>query len=102
MPLSKAPEDHRFVNAVRALRQRPVLGYSIALALTGLAVLTRWLIADAVLAPAPFVTFYPAILFATFLGGLGPGVTALVLSSAAGWFLFVPPLFSWELEPVFR
>ena len=98
MPLSTAPEDHRFVNAVRALRQRPVLGYSIALALTGLAVLTRWLIADAVLAPAPFVTFYPAILFATFLGGLGPGVTALVLSSAAGWFLFVPPVFSWELD----
>ena len=98
MPLSTAPEDHRFVNAVRALRQRPALGYSIALALTGLAVLARWLIADIVLGPAPFVTFYPAVLFATFFGGLGPGVMALVLSSAAGWFLFLPPLFSWELD----
>ena len=77
-----------------ALRQRPALGSSIALAFTGLAVLARWLIADTALGPAPFVTFYPAVLFATLLGGLGPGVMACSPCPAG-----VPPCFHSTSSP---
>lgn len=37
-----------------------------------------------------FAAFYPAILFATYIGGLGVGVFAAVLGAAIAWGAFVP------------
>src|SRR5687768_8287720 len=39
----------------------------------------------------PFITFLPAVTWAAWYGGLGPGVLSVVLSSlAANWFFFTP------------
>lgn len=38
----------------------------------------------------PFATYFPAILFATLIGGLEAGVLAIVLSALIGWYIFVP------------
>jgi signal transduction histidine kinase len=42
----------------------------------------------------PFTTFYPPVLVAAILGGVGPGVFALVLSTLAAWSFFIPPIWS--------
>jgi len=38
-----------------------------------------------------FTTFYPAVLFATLAGGVGPGTLAAVLSGIICWLFFLPP-----------
>src|SRR5215471_884582 len=46
---------------------------------------------------APFITFFPAIIIATLVGGLWPGVCAIILSVLSAWYLFIPPAFSFAL-----
>jgi len=46
----------------------------------------------------PFITYYPAIIIATLAGGFYPGILATVLSSAAALYLFLPPMFSPDLN----
>jgi PAS domain S-box-containing protein len=36
-----------------------------------------------------FAAYFPAVFVATLVGGLGPGIFALLLGGFAGWFLFV-------------
>jgi diguanylate cyclase (GGDEF)-like protein len=43
---------------------------------------------------AQFLTFYPAVALAFYLCGVWPGLLALLLSAAAGYFSFFPPYFS--------
>ena len=39
----------------------------------------------------PFLTFFPAVLLATYLAGLGPGLLASGLSFLAAWLFFIQP-----------
>ena len=41
-----------------------------------------------------FAAYYPAVLFATYLGGAGAGFFAAVLSCIIGWWAFLPPHFT--------
>jgi len=50
-------------------------GYGWAVLATSLAAFARWLLPGA-LAPAPYLGFYPAVVVAAALGGVGPGLTA--------------------------
>ncbi len=38
----------------------------------------------------PFAAFFPATLFSTLVGGLGPGVFAATLGGLLGWWAFLP------------
>jgi PAS domain-containing protein len=38
----------------------------------------------------PFITYYPASLIATLLGGFWPGVLATISSAIIAWWLFLP------------
>jgi len=40
---------------------------------------------------APFITYFPAVLFAAWYGGFRAGAVAILLSTAAAWYYFVPP-----------
>jgi two-component sensor histidine kinase len=40
-----------------------------------------------------FATFYPPVLLAALVGGLAAGIFAVLLSSAVGWWAFMPPEF---------
>jgi PAS domain S-box-containing protein len=73
------------------LRRNLPAAYGLALALVALAILVRWLVVGAVGPSVPFITFYPAIIVATLVGGLGPGILATVLATTAAWYLFIPP-----------
>ncbi len=50
-------------------------GYGWAIGATAVAALARWLLPGA-LAPAPYLGFYPAVVVAAALGGVGPGLAA--------------------------
>jgi two-component sensor histidine kinase len=42
----------------------------------------------------PFTAYYPAILFATYSGGLAVGCYAAILGGLIGWWAFLPPHFT--------
>ena len=39
----------------------------------------------------PFATFFPAVLLAALVGGIGPGIFAAIAGGAIGWWAFLPP-----------
>jgi signal transduction histidine kinase/ActR/RegA family two-component response regulator len=77
-----------------------LLRYAVAFALFLAALIARFALID-VLPPSgfPFLTFFPAVLLAAFLTGLGPGLFASGLSVLAAWFFFLQPERSWFLTP---
>src|SRR6185503_7478756 len=66
-------------------------GYGAALAAVGLALLFRFSLRDSFGATVPYLQFYPAIIVAAWLGGLGPGILATALSAMAAMYVFLPP-----------
>jgi PAS domain S-box-containing protein len=85
----------RRVNApVRARFPPPELGPALAYALglafplvsAAVSFAMRPLVYD-----VPFALFIPATVFATYLGGLGPGLVSLALSATFGAYWFIPP-----------
>nr|WP_295111363.1 histidine kinase dimerization/phosphoacceptor domain -containing protein [uncultured Caulobacter sp.] len=82
----------------RRIRDNAFARYGLALALTVLAVLLR-LGLNAVFPPGfPYVTFFPAIVVAVYLGGLGPGILCAALSGLAAWYFFIPPAFGFNFD----
>jgi len=72
------------------MRGSDVRRYSIALAAVATALLARWAMQGLLGSKVPFLQFYPAIVAASWFGGLGPGLLATLLSSVAAlWSL--PP-----------
>jgi PAS domain S-box-containing protein len=74
----------------RAMRTNPALGYPLALALICLAVAAR-LAGGSLLSSFPFLTFYPPVVAAAFLCGLGPALVTMLLGLALSvYFMFDP------------
>ncbi len=98
VPFSVILEQHRFIERVRRLRRNPVAAFSVAVAAVAVATAIRWLVDPQFIAGFPFVTYYPAIILTTLVGGFWPGVLSLILSTAAAWYFVLPPLHDWRLE----
>jgi len=75
-------------------RERPAPGsagaYAIAAFLVVVAALVRWGLSFISPDIFLFAAFYPAILFATYIGGRGVGAFAAALGAAIAWGEFVP------------
>jgi len=71
------------------LRRRQWFGYLVAAILCAAALLLRIVLGER-LTGFPFLSFYPAVLLAAFMGR-GPGLFAAVLSGALAWFFLVKP-----------
>jgi hypothetical protein len=41
----------------------------------------------------PFTTYYPAVLFATYIGGARAGIFSAILGGLIGWWAFMPQYF---------
>jgi len=82
----------------KRLRERPVLGYGLAVVGFAVALWLRFKIAPALPPGFPYLTFFPAVILTTFLAGLGPGILCAALSGLASWYFFVPPLGSFRVE----
>jgi PAS domain S-box-containing protein len=99
MSFSAVLREGQLLEEVRRFRENRLLAYGAAIAAVALATALRTLLSPQLLSGVPFITYFPAIIVATFLGGLRPGLMALALSSATAWLLFVKPAYSWSLDP---
>lgn len=79
-------------------QQRPSPGsaeaYAFATLLVAMASLLRWALGFLVEDTFVFAAYYPAVLFAAYIGGARVGIFATVLASAIGWWAFIPPHFT--------
>jgi two-component sensor histidine kinase len=97
MLLPVSMRDHRVrsrFNDLEAFLRRPrgsAEAYLTATVLVVAASLARWGLGFIGQPLLPFTTYYPAILFATYIGGLGVGYYAAVLAGLIGWWAFLPP-----------
>ncbi|MBB3358595.1 MULTISPECIES: sensor histidine kinase [unclassified Novosphingobium] len=85
--------------SIRGLQAcRPATRYTVGVLLFVLALSLRW-VADDLFPPGfPFLTFFPAVIIATFIAGRGPGMVCAILSGLAAWYFFVPPEFSFAIN----
>ncbi len=74
-----------------ARRLGPVSRYTGAVLMSGVAASARWLLDPYLGERAPYITNIVAVVVSAWYWGLGPGLLALGLSTAAGIYLFVPP-----------
>ena len=68
--------------------------YLAATVLVVIASLARWSIGFIGTDIFVFATYYPAVLFATYIGGAGVGSFAALLGTTIAWWAFLPPHFS--------
>jgi diguanylate cyclase (GGDEF)-like protein/PAS domain S-box-containing protein len=79
-----------YIDVITPSRRSTATSYSIALALIIGALSIRFAIAPTE-AGLPFLTFFPAVTLAVLLGGLGPGLFALITCSILASWMFIPP-----------
>jgi signal transduction histidine kinase/CheY-like chemotaxis protein len=70
-------------------RRSTALHYGMAVLAVVFALLIRWPLTPLFGGSVPFMFFFPAIMFAAWFGGLGPGLLATVLSAVGANYLLV-------------
>ena len=88
----------RFVSRLPLARNRPWIGYGVALLLTVAAWAIRYVIGDGLPPGFPYLTFFPAVIVTAFFFGVGPGTVCAVLCGLLAWFFFIAPFGSFELH----
>jgi len=73
MPLSSAVDRYPLIERALRVREKPLLAYSVAIIIIAIATALRMGVGGQLIAGVPFITFYPAIIIATLLVGLGLG-----------------------------
>ncbi|MEK4034689.1 DUF4118 domain-containing protein [Methylocystis sp. IM2] len=74
--------------AFMVARQRPAVAYAVAIGAVALAAWIRLTASDWFIEGVPFLTFFPAVLVATVVGGLGAGLFAAACSVGVAWYFF--------------
>src|SRR5260370_12727282 len=77
---------------------RAWLRYSVAVCAVAVAFILRSLLHSRLGPLAPFITFFPAVIFTAWFGGLGPGLLATALSATLTTYFFIPPIHSFKVE----
>jgi two-component sensor histidine kinase len=90
--------DRGVIERIRRLQKKPTEAYGLAVLAVVLIILLRLAVSSYVSQSVTFTTFFIAIIIAAFVGGFWPGMVAVVLSTVSGWYLFLPPEFSFALE----
>lgn len=81
-----------WIASVARLDHRPWVAVAVAMLLVALALAVRIAINPWMPAGYPFITFFPAVVIASFLGGWRIGIVAAVVSGLASWYFFIPPV----------
>ena len=84
------------VTATQWIRDRAWLSYPLAVILSGLAVLAK-LQLGGLFDKSPFLLCMVAVSLATFLGGLGPGIVAGLISGLLAAYFLIPPIGSFAM-----
>ena len=72
-------------------RQRKILSYGVAAVMTASALFLRGLLTPLWGLSLPFLTFYPAVMVASWYGGFGAGLLASLLSAFSALYFFILP-----------
>lgn len=64
--------------------------YLVATVIIGIAALVRWGLGFVIHNQVPFITFYPAVVLVTFVGGAAAGVFSVFSGAVLAWWLFMP------------
>jgi PAS domain S-box-containing protein len=84
--------DSPSLNLSTQTEKHPLLAFAVAIGAVLVAALIRWLLNPSLGPNLPFATFYLAVVFAAWYGGLLPGLLAAVLGCVAAMYLFVSPV----------
>src|SRR5262249_46156363 len=71
----------------------------MAIAIFAIATVLRFVLDPFILPPAPFFTYYTAVLLTAFFCGLWPALFAVAISGITASYLFLPPRGSFEVSP---
>ncbi|MBH1992190.1 MAG: DUF4118 domain-containing protein [Sphingomonadaceae bacterium] len=89
----------RFVERLPLVLDRPVYSYGLTLLFCGAALFLRFAAAPLLPSGYPFVTFFPAVILASFLFGVGPGIFAAIVCGLMSWYFFIPPVHLLAINP---
>jgi two-component sensor histidine kinase len=90
--------DTALSNLRRQIAPDSYQAYAFALACVGAATLSEYALLSFDGDISPLETFYPAVLFAALIGGIGPGIVAAVFGGLVTWWALMPPYFSFGLS----
>jgi two-component sensor histidine kinase len=94
---AKAFDTYGLLDAIRRVRAKPFQSYGIAIAAVVIATLLRYPLMGSLSGSGPFTTYSLAVIVTALACGFWPSVLALLISLVTGWFLFLPPPFSFTL-----
>lgn len=86
----------RAVLATRSFRANPAKAYGAALLVAAVFIGLRMAL-NGLLDGAPFLLFVPAIIVATFAGGVGGGIAAAIATGVAAWYFLLPDAGTWNV-----
>jgi two-component system sensor kinase FixL len=66
-------------------------GYFVAIAAVAIAAIFRYALQDVLGLNAPYLQFWPAVIAASWYGGLGPGLIATGISALTAMYFLLPP-----------
>jgi two-component sensor histidine kinase len=81
--------DIRWLETLPFLQGKPWLQLVLTLAITGAALLGRFVLGPHLPPGLPYATFFPAVIVTAFLLGVRAGLLAAVLGGILGWIFFV-------------
>ena len=85
---------------MRLHASNPRIRYGVAIACAVAAVLAREGLASGWGLEFPYLPFYPAVLIAAWVGGLGPGLLTTLLCALGAVYLWIPPAGSFTIASV--
>lgn len=90
--------NERFVERLPLVLPRWWHGHVFAIALCLASLGLRLAVRNWMPIGYPFVSFFPAVIFSTFLFGLRPGLLAAFLCGLFAWYFFIPPAKDFALD----
>jgi PAS domain S-box-containing protein len=76
------------------------LRYGVAIAAALVALPMRFILGPELGFAAPYLTFFPAVIFSSWFGGFGPSVVTTLLGATLGLYFFVPPILSFQVSSI--
>ena len=91
--------EFNFFRIANFTAENHFLAYGITIAIFIIATIIRFALDPYVLPPAPFFTYYPAVLLTAFFCGLWPALFVVGISGLTAYYFILPPRGSFEIGP---
>ncbi|WP_291854173.1 histidine kinase dimerization/phosphoacceptor domain -containing protein [Bradyrhizobium sp.] len=86
------------MKSAERLRRHPWFGYVFGAVAFSLALSARFGLEGTLPPGYPFLTFFPAVILTTFVGGVRAGIVCAVVGGLASWYWFIPPFDSFAVD----